>query len=162
MGEEAEHEGGTPDVSASGPGAVRREVELDGDVGEVWEALTDEAQVASWFGAPVRWELRPGGPVQVGVPDDAGARAGEVDEVDPGRRLRFRWWPLDDDGSATTVTYELEPVPGGTRLVVTEAAAQACATSTLVGADLRWDARAVLLHAGLWVGLLAGSPLVRA
>jgi uncharacterized protein YndB with AHSA1/START domain len=142
----------------TGEGVVR-EVELPADPADVWEALTEPDRVATWFGAPVRWDLRPGGDVEVGPGDGGGeARAGEVDEVVAGRRLRFRWWPTGDDGGtegSSVVTYELEPTPAGTRLVVTEVRLEAGAPVALASATARWSAWDGRLL-GLWVGAAAG------
>lgn len=137
---------------------VTREVDLPAGVDDVWEALTDVERMGAWFGAPVEWEVRPGGPVHVGTADDGTApRRGEIDEVQPGRRLRFRWWPADRHGDAgvTTVTYELEPGESGTHLVITEAPITATAPSMRASGSEGpsvWDVRAV----GLWVGCHAG------
>ena len=95
---------------------LTREITLPVDPDRLWEALADPSK---WIGAQVDWELVPGGPARfVGDPD--GDRAGRVDEVLPGRRLSFRWWPEADREDESEVTYELEPAEEGTRLVVTE------------------------------------------
>lgn len=134
------------------PVAVVREVELPAGTEQVWEALTDPDQVAGWFGAEVTWELRRGAPARF-TGDDGRVRHGEVDEVEPGRRLAYRWWPLDGDGRgpASAVRYELEAVPGGTRLVISEtplvARGSGAPTASLSVTWSPWDARVV----GLWV-----------
>lgn len=141
---------------------VVRSIALTADPAQVWEALTDPDQLPAWLGAPLRWELRPGGALRVEV-DGQGERSGEVDEVVPSRRLRFRWWPSDGDGrtDASTVTYELVPVPAGTRLVVTEvplATRAASGARAMTGASgggfslSEWDVRLV----GLWLQSRAG------
>lgn len=95
---------------------LTREITLPVDADRLWEALADPSE---WIGARVEWELVPGGRARfVGDPD--GERAGQVDEVQPGRRLSFRWWPESDPEDESEVTYELEPAEEGTRLVVTE------------------------------------------
>lgn len=134
---------------------VVREVELPAATDDVWDALTAADRVAAWFGADVAWELRPGGRATF-VDDDGTRRAGEVDEVVAGRRLRFRWWPADGDGDgpgadASVVTYELEPVPAGTRLVVTEVPVAPTAwvrSGRAAPSASAWDVRLV----GLWAG----------
>jgi uncharacterized protein YndB with AHSA1/START domain len=147
------------DVTGAGSpdGHVERSIDLPAEVDEVWGALTDPERIGTWFGAAVDWDLRPGGEGLVGPGDDgAPSRRGEVDEVVAGRRLRFRWWPEpsgDDDGSA--VTYELTPLDGGTRLVVTEvplvappAGARARAQALSASTGPTWALRLV----GLWLG----------
>ena len=42
----------------------------------------------------------------------------QVDEVDAGRRLAYRWWTTDDD--ATSVELVVVPQPNGSRLTVIE------------------------------------------
>jgi uncharacterized protein YndB with AHSA1/START domain len=95
---------------------LTREITLPVDPDRLWEALADPSE---WIGARVDWDLVPGGRARfVGDPD--GDRAGRVDEVLPGRRLSFHWWPEADREDESEVTYELEPAEEGTRLVVTE------------------------------------------
>ena len=109
---------------------------------------------ARGFGAPIEWEIRPGGALHVGEGDDgAPARHGRVDDVRPGRLLRFRWWPDDGTGAGSAVTYELEPRPGGTHLVITEVPVPVAAVGAArASASSPWDVRVV----GLWVGCHAG------
>lgn len=138
-------------------GEVVRSVDLPAGQDEVWQAVTEPDRVGRWFGAPVSWDLRPGGEVVVGPGDDGAApRIGEVDEVLAGHRLRFRWWtgPGGRRDDERVVTYELLPLPEGTRLVVTEApvptagAARASAASRACSTAPGWDLRLV----GLWLG----------
>ena len=170
MGHEGEGdvgEGANTEVAAHTAGAVVREVDLGAGPEQVWEALTEPSEVEGWFGATVRWELEPGGSVAVDGAD--GARRGKVEEVVPGHRLRFRWWPSEDASNASAVTYELTATPGGTHLVVVEAPAASGApgvrTTAIAGAagavlppqtpsapvTSAWDVRLV----GLW---LASTP----
>lgn len=174
---------------------VVRDIELPAPTDEVWAALTEPGRVEAWFGARVTWDLRPGGAAEFSDLDDGepttggdeqgrGAerpdadrrRAGEIDEVSPGRVLRFRWWPVsdhaadgDDEGGVRAVRYDLVPVPGGTRLTVTEtmltspavtraappgASASMSAGSAWAGAISAWDVRLVALWLGCRPGLL--------
>ena len=70
---------------------VRREVVLEAPLEEVWEALTDPAQLEEWFA----------------VPDVV------VEEVETGRRVAYE---LEE----SRVAIELEEVEEGTRVLVTE------------------------------------------
>lgn len=101
---------------------IERELVLPVPVESLWDAITDPAELAAWFGSTVEWELRPGAPARFDG-QDGSRRRGLVTEVWPGRRLSFRWWNESDgpDG-ASEVTYDLDPDPDGdgTRLVVTE------------------------------------------
>ncbi|MGI8750798.1 MAG: SRPBCC family protein [Acidimicrobiales bacterium] len=101
---------------------IERQLVLPVPAESLWDAITDPADVAAWFGSTVEWELRPGAPARFDG-HDGSRRRGLVTEVQPGRRLSFRWWN-DSDGphTASEVTYDLDPDPDGdgTRLVVTE------------------------------------------
>lgn len=118
---------------------VTRSVELDADVDEVWRCLTDDDERSAWFGGDTRIDVRPGGAGRVVDPDGTRRRV-QVDRVEPGRRLGWRWWS-DEDGDASDVEFVLEPVGPATRLIVTERRAvptgdvSACA-GAVVGARL--------------------------
>ena len=103
---------------------LERQVTLPASREDVWTALTDPAQVKTWFGADVEWELRPGGAARFSSLEDETSRAGVVEAVTPAETLRYRWWPEDgpedEMEAASEVTYTLEDVPDGTRLTVTE------------------------------------------
>lgn len=128
---------------------VERAVEVELDADEVWELLVDDAERAGWFGGETSLEPVPGGTGTFTDPD--GTRRGAVvDDVEPGRRLAWTWWP-EEGGAASQVRIDLSPVPGGTRIAVTErplAAAQASvstpatATGTLVELEHRCLLRA--------------------
>ena len=97
---------------------VEREITLDAPPEEVWEALTDAEQLEEWFANDVDFDLERGGVFRW---DDGEVRHAVVEEVDPERRLRIRWW--DPNGpDVSDVTFTIEAVPAGTRLVVTETA----------------------------------------
>lgn len=101
---------------------VERSVELDAPSDEVWSALTEDEALSDWFEADVSLDVVPGGDGRFAHPDGEVRRA-LVEEVEPGRRLAFRWWTDgDDDGAITSVCFELTPLERGTRLVVTERA----------------------------------------
>lgn len=153
---------------------LQREIVLPVEVDAVWSALTDQEKVAGWLGASVEWELVPGAPARF-QDDDGSQRDGRMELVEPGRRLRFRWWPVrhggpsgrprrlaDGHGEASAaqppeptedepseVTYELTPVPEGTLLRVTErplSEPRAQASARGFGWS-EWDSRL----AGCWV-----------
>jgi uncharacterized protein YndB with AHSA1/START domain len=122
---------------------VERELVLPVPAEELWQALTDPAALGSWFGTSVSWDLRPGGAAHFEGGED-GDRDGLIEEVEPARRLRFRWWPVGDDAAEGTseVTYELVPLDedggAGTRLVVTERPAPAGPPAASASATARW------------------------
>lgn len=136
---------------------VEREVVLPVSPQQAWEALTEPELVAGWFGARVVWELEAGAAARF-VDDDGSVRGGRVDTVAPGRELRFRWWPEDDEDATSEVTYVLDPDDAGTRLTVTERPVQpeagtACASSRWTS----WDDRIV----GLWCSAAVPVALAR-
>lgn len=87
---------------------------------DVWESLTTDDGFSSWSGAGSQIDPRPGG--RIHTPDDATGRerAGAVETIDPGRHLRYRWWPTDDPDEVSTVDIEVTPIPSGTRVTIIE------------------------------------------
>ena len=94
---------------------ITREIVLEEEPAEVWEALTDAEQLEQWFATEVELDARPGGhgTFRWGNGEE---RHAVVETVEEERRLGLRF---DDDGA---VEISLEPVPEGTRVVVTESA----------------------------------------
>jgi uncharacterized protein YndB with AHSA1/START domain len=127
---------------------ITRTVELPAPAEEVWRSLTEPELLGEWLGSVVELDVRPGGSGVI-VEGDGAVRRAQVDEVDPARRLALRWWPEDGDGPESTVELELEPTPGGTRLVVTETvagpASGSASASAPARASARWDVRILLL-----------------
>jgi uncharacterized protein YndB with AHSA1/START domain len=97
---------------------VEREVLLEAPPDEVWEALTDPAQLEEWFANDVDFDVERGGVFRW---DDGDLRYAVVEEADPARRLAIRWWDATG-GEESEVVFTLVAVPEGTRLVVTETA----------------------------------------
>ncbi len=87
---------------------VTREIELESEPADVWEAMTE----SDWLGEGASIEPRPGGDVTVG------AREGWVEEYAPAERLTI-WWSSGEE-EASRVQFDLVETEGGTRLVVTE------------------------------------------
>jgi uncharacterized protein YndB with AHSA1/START domain len=94
---------------------VTREIVLQEEPAEVWEALTEPKQLEQWFATEVELDARPGG-IGVFRWGNGEERRAVVQDVDPERKLALRF---DDDGA---VEIALEPIPDGTRVVVTESA----------------------------------------
>jgi uncharacterized protein YndB with AHSA1/START domain len=123
---------------------VRRELIVPSPREEVWAALTEAERLEGWFATEVELDLEPGGE-GVFRWGNGETRHAVVEDVEPEERLCF-WWGDEDDSSR--VAFELEDVPEGTRLIVTESgpAPRACAdwswgielwTSTLPGRSSR-------------------------
>src|SRR5262245_66577161 len=109
--------------------AIEREVVLPASLEEVWPAVSQSEQISAWFGAVAQLDLRPGGRGVFRWPDGT-ERPVLVEEVEPPRRLAFRWLPFQRDAvegvvplPSTRVEITLHPVPGGTRGRVVEAPA---------------------------------------
>lgn len=104
---------------------IRREVTVEAAPDAVWDALTDARDLAAWFGAEVEVDLRVGGAVRFRWPDGT-ERRGLVVDLDPPRRLAFRWRELRTTpsgpaaGDATVVTFTLDGDERRTRVTVTE------------------------------------------
>jgi uncharacterized protein YndB with AHSA1/START domain len=95
---------------------VRREIVFPSEPGEVWDALTEPERLEEWFASDVELDSSPGGRgvFRWGNGEERRAR---VEEVELERRLALRW---EDDGGE--VTFTLQPVTEGTKLVVVESA----------------------------------------
>lgn len=108
-------------------GTLLATVEIAVPPERVFRALTSE-ELTSWWGAPDayqttswRGDLRPGGQWRCegrSLNGDAFAVEGEFLEVDPPHKLVQTWKPGWETGPATTITYRLEPIEGGTRVTV--------------------------------------------
>jgi uncharacterized protein YndB with AHSA1/START domain len=105
--------------------AVEREILLPASPERVWSSLTEGRELSSWFGAEVEFEARPGGPATFRWPDGR-SREATVEEMDPPRRLTFRWAPFERTAGgarvvpATRVEFTLEPAREGTLLRLSE------------------------------------------
>ena len=92
---------------------VNREIEFPVSPDEVWEALTNPAELEEWYANDVELEPREGG-AGVFRWDDGEERRATVTVVEPSERLVLDW----DD--ATETEFTLEETDGGTKLHVRE------------------------------------------
>ncbi len=119
---------------------IHREAEYPVSPDELWRAVTEPEHLDEWFGGHVDWEPTPGSPFTF-VEVDGARWSGVVTDVDPGRTLRFTWWPEDDPHDASTVGFEIEETADGSGLRITE-------TPTALAARPRfWGCRASSLSA---------------
>lgn len=96
---------------------VERETVLPAGPDEVWEALTDDDRLEEWLAEEVELDPVEGG--ELSTRDGENERSGIVETVVEGERLSFTW-ARPGGGDPSRVSFEIEPVPDGTRLVVTE------------------------------------------
>jgi uncharacterized protein YndB with AHSA1/START domain len=114
---------------------IAREVTVPAPADEVWPALTHPDELSAWFGAAAELDARPGGRGVFRWADGT-ERHVVVEEVEPERKLSFRWLPFQrrTDGAvvalpSTRVEITLEDVDGGTRVRVVEQGAFAIGAS---------------------------------
>ena len=91
---------------------------------KLWQALTDPAFTRQyWAGREVAATWRKGGTLRMTKPGASDDFAGEILEIDPPRRLVYRFHVQNDAAmkaeGASRVTYELEPAGKTVRLTVT-------------------------------------------
>jgi len=108
-------------------GLILASVEIDAPPERVFRALSS-AEVAEWWGSPdtyrvKKWtgDVRPGGSWRsdgVGADGKPFSVGGEFLEVDPPRLLVQTWKPDWDPGPATTIRYQIDTLPGGSRVTI--------------------------------------------
>ena len=111
---------------------VERTVMVRAPVEAVWRALVEDGHLSAWFGEDAEVDPFPGG--QLVVSEDGRRRRGVVVDIEPGRRLAFRWlpethrmgfvWGPDDvpAGTSGEVELTLTELAGGTLVHVVETA----------------------------------------
>jgi uncharacterized protein YndB with AHSA1/START domain len=98
---------------------VERELTIAARPETVWQLLVDPAEQSKWWGTPLDFEARAGGPFRVEVIPGHIA-SGEFVEVDAPRRLVYTWgWEGDGNRvppGSSTVTIDLAEAGDGTLL----------------------------------------------
>ena len=122
------------------PDRIEKQTLLHAPRERVWQAISQPKQFGHWFGAELEGDFVPGRrtrgtivPTQVDAevarmqePYRGAALDLDIERVEPGRLLAYRWHPgadpdVDVDKDPTTrVEFALEDAPGGTRLTITE------------------------------------------
>ena len=86
----------------------------------VWRALTEEEQIAEWWGGYVSLDARPGGRLTERWTDSGGREvitSGEVVRLNAPQTLELTW--ADDDwDESTRVLFQLEEAADGTHLTL--------------------------------------------
>jgi uncharacterized protein YndB with AHSA1/START domain len=117
---------------------------LKAPLAKVWNAISDSAAFGTWFGMTLEGPFVEGQTVSGAIAktqvDDEIAKHQEpyvgvrcdlkIERIVPSKLLAFRWQPGADpdvgpDSPTTLVTFELEEVPEGTRLTITESGFEA-------------------------------------
>ncbi len=123
---------------------IEKTATLKAPLAKVWSAISDSAAFGAWFGMTLDGPFVEGqtvfGAIAKTQVDDEIARHQEpyvgvrcelrVERIVPLQVLSFRWHPgaepdTGPDAPMTLVTFELEEVPGGTRLTITESGFEA-------------------------------------
>jgi uncharacterized protein YndB with AHSA1/START domain len=118
---------------------IERQMTLPAAREEVWAAITEPEQISKWFGTETELELRAGGE-GVFRWNDAEVRV-TVEEVSPPSRFSYRWEPSQtpSGGPTTLVAFELEEIPGGTRLSLVESGFAKLPAPSRQENELGWD-----------------------
>jgi uncharacterized protein YndB with AHSA1/START domain len=118
---------------------IERQMTLPAAREEVWAAITEPEQISKWFGTETELDLRAGGEGvfrwdETEVPVT-------VEEVSPPSRFSYRWEPSQtpSGGPRTLVEFELEEIPGGTRLSLVESGFASVPTPSRQDNELGWD-----------------------
>jgi uncharacterized protein YndB with AHSA1/START domain len=114
--------------TASSTDRIQKSTVLRAPRSKVWRALTDSGQFSQWFGATLKDPFRAGARVQGPVSSPGYEHLTmdiTIERVEPERLFSWRWHPggdadIDPAEPTTLVVFELEEIPEGTRLTVTE------------------------------------------
>jgi uncharacterized protein YndB with AHSA1/START domain len=119
---------------------IHKQTVLRAPRSRVWQAIADAAQFGTWFGLKTEGPFEAGKTIRATItPTKVDAEVAKeqaaydgvafemrIERVEPERLLSFRWHPYEVDEAefatapTTLVVFELEDVPGGVRLTVTE------------------------------------------
>jgi uncharacterized protein YndB with AHSA1/START domain len=120
---------------------IEKQVVLRAPVERVWRAISDSSQFGQWFGLELEGAFVAGKVVKARIaPTKVDAEVAKqqepyagvgfelaVERIEPMRHFSFRWHPFAIEAGLdlskepmTRVVFELEEVPGGTKLTITE------------------------------------------
>jgi uncharacterized protein YndB with AHSA1/START domain len=95
-------------------GDVRLTVEIAAEPANVFNALTNPAQMDRWISQKAKIDLKPGGEIDYGW----GGGPLKILEIDPGKKLSYSWQMSDQPETVTT--WELDESRGGTRVTIVQ------------------------------------------
>jgi uncharacterized protein YndB with AHSA1/START domain len=110
---------------------IERHIFLKAPVSRVWRALSHAEEFGNWFGVALRGKAMRVGETLEGPVTNPGYEhiilRVKIERMEPERLLAWRWHPAAIDPAVdyssepmTLVVFELQEVPGGTRLSVVE------------------------------------------
>lgn len=118
---------------------IEKTATLKAPLAKVWKAISDSAAFGTWFGMTIDGPFVEGQTVMGAIAktqvDDEVAKHQEpyvgmpcelrIERIVPLKLFAFRWHPgadpdLEPNAPTTLVTFEIEEVPEGTRLTITE------------------------------------------
>ena len=109
---------------------IEKEIVIRAPRGKVWKAITDHREFGTWFQAAMNDPFVPGSPSKGRITYPGYEHLTMeiyVERIEPERLFSFRWHPNAIDPKTdysteptTLVVFELEEVPEGTRLRLTE------------------------------------------
>jgi uncharacterized protein YndB with AHSA1/START domain len=115
---------------ATGTDRIEKEVVMRAPRSRVWRALTDAKEFGKWFQAEMKGSFAAGSRTQGRITSPGYEHMTlevQVERMEPERLFSWRWHPHAVDPKqdyssepTTLVVFELEEVPEGTRLKVTE------------------------------------------
>jgi len=128
-------------MSAAVSDRIQKTVTLRAPRSRVWRAISDSREFGEWFGVRFDGPFESGSPLRgVITPTKADPEVAKlqkphegmafeitVDRIEPERLFSFKWHPFAIDRNVdyssepmTLIVFELEDVPGGTKLTITE------------------------------------------
>jgi uncharacterized protein YndB with AHSA1/START domain len=119
---------GTSTQNADSTDRIQKSIVLHAPRSKVWQALTDSGRFGEWFQARLDDPFLPGQHTRGAItyPGYEHLRFEVlVEQMEPERLFSWRWQPggdpdVDPAEPSTLVVFDLEEVPDGTRLTVTE------------------------------------------
>ena len=109
---------------------IEREIVMRAPRSRVWRAITDANEFGKWFQAEMKDRFVPGAPARGRITYPGYEHLTlevHVERMEPEHLFSFRWHPYAVDSKqdyskepTTLVVFELEEIPEGTRLKVTE------------------------------------------
>lgn len=143
----------TDRTAGSQTDSISFELDLHHQPEKVWRALTDPELLAEWLLPVVDFELETGAAFTFSAPPQPGWDGSvncQVLEIEPHRKLRYRWVVGDLD---TEVTFTLAPTASGTLLSIVQSGFTPDQKQNRGGARYGWRMMSEKL-----VDLLARTP----